>query len=139
MERTVHGRKGVLTWKSNPHPGYLPYQAQPTHFPKVHNRQPYPPTLIWVSRLGDWYPQHSADINLPWSPSYPYPSLPYLSTLPFLPFLTLPYPKEIPCPINLWENTLPYLECLFNLPHPPHLTLHAFAHLTSPNKNIYAI
>ena len=40
------------------------------------------------------------------------------------------YHKEILYPINLWENTLLYLECLFNLPHPPHLNLHPFTHLT---------
>ena len=47
--------------------------------------------------------------TLSWSPSYPYLSLPLLSTLPFHIL-----PKEIPCSINLWENTFPYLEYRLN-------------------------
>ena len=102
MVRTVYRRKG------KPHPGYLPYQAQPTHFPNFHIRLPYPPTLLRVRRLGEWYPQQVS--------SQPYPGHLHILILPYF----------------TWENTLPYLVYLINLPQPHHLNLHTFTHHTLP-------
>ena len=108
MIRTVYRRKG------KPHTGYLPYQAQPTHFPNFRNRLPYPPTLLRVRRLGEWYPQQVSSqpylghLHIPILPF----KQPYLSTLPF-PIL----PREIPCPINLCQYRLNFEIELCNSKH----------------------
>ena len=131
-------RKGMV-WKGQCTVGRVSYLGRVNHTQVTYPTKPnlptsqtfiicYPspnPTLGTQARR--MVPSTGINPTLPWSPSYPYPSLPYLSTLLFP---TLPYPKELPYRINRWENTLSYLECLFNLPHPRHLNLQTFTHLT---------
>ena len=66
-------------------------------------------------------PCASINTTLPWIPTYPYPSIMIFTRAP-----TLPYPT------NRRKNTPPYIEYLPHLPHPRHLSLHIYTHLTLP-------
>ena len=58
--------------------------------------------------------------TLPWTPTYPYPSI------------MIPYQSTYPTPTNRRKNTPPYIEYLPHLPHARHLSLHTCTHLTLP-------
>ena len=74
------------------------------------------PTL--GTQTGRVLPCASINTTLPWIPTYTYPSI------------VIPYPSTYPT--NRRKNTPPYIEYLPHLPHPRHLSLHTFTHLTLP-------
>ena len=133
MDTTIKG----MVWKGQCTAGRVSYLGRVDHTQVTYANKPNLPTS--QTFIID-YPNHQPYFGYPgWesgtlSRQQPnptlvtfisLPSLPYLSTLPSLPFPTLPYLKEIPYPINSWKNTLPYLECLFSLPYlyPPYTPL----------------
>ena len=84
-----------------------------------HNNLPYPPPYFGYP---DW-----ESVTL-----CKYQHYPTLDTYLSLSSHSDTLPKYLPYPTNRRKNTPPYIEYLPHLPHPCHLSLHTYTHLTLP-------
>ena len=100
---------------------YIPYRTQlhTSQTLSFHNNLPHPPPYFGYP---DW---ESVTVCK-------YQHYPTLDTYLSLFFLSDTLPEYLPYPTNCRKNTPPYIEYLPHLPHPCHLSLHTYTHLTLP-------